>query len=65
MQESSGTPDLPSNQRLIELEYASMDDRRLRGQMRDVPALELQVSPITAERKKAAPRIFLYARHVA
>lgn len=42
--ETSGTPDLPVGQRLIELEYASMDDRRLRGQLRDVAALELQVT---------------------
>ena len=42
-QESAGIPDLPAGQRLIELEYAVMDDRRLRNQLQDVPALELQV----------------------
>ena len=43
MQETSGSPDLPAGQRLIELEYATLDDRRLRSQLRDVAALELQV----------------------
>ena len=42
-QESAGSPDLPNSGRLIELEYASMEDRKLRSQLRNVSALELQV----------------------
>ena len=42
-QESTGSPDLPNSGRLIELEYATMDDRKLRSQLRNVSALELQV----------------------
>jgi hypothetical protein len=41
-QESAGSPDLPNAGRLIELEYATMDDRKLRSQLRNVSALELQ-----------------------
>ena len=42
-QEAAGSPDLPNAGRLIELEYATMDDRKLRSQLRNVSALELQV----------------------
>ena len=42
MQESTGSPDLPNSGRLIELEYATMDDRKLRSQLRNVSSLELQ-----------------------
>lgn len=41
--ESSGALDVPGN-RVIELEYAEVADRKLRGQLRDVPTLELQVT---------------------
>jgi hypothetical protein len=40
--ESNGALDVPGN-RVIELEYAEVADRKLRGQLRNVPELELQV----------------------
>ena len=42
--EYSGIPDLPRRDRLIELEYASVTDRKIRGQLRNVDAIEKQVS---------------------
>ena len=33
--ENSGVPDLPFGNRLIDCEYASISDRRLRGQLRE------------------------------
>ena len=49
VQESSGSPDIPASQRLIELEYASMEDRRLRSQLRNVSELELQACQFCSE----------------
>lgn len=41
--ESGGALDIPGGGKLIELEYASVEDRKLRGQLRNVPKLELLV----------------------
>ena len=41
--ENGGALDIPGNGRLIELEYAQVEDRKLRGQLRNVPKLELLV----------------------
>jgi rhodanese-related sulfurtransferase len=42
--ESGGALDVPGGGRLIELEYAQVEDRKLRGQLRNVPRLELLVT---------------------
>ena len=42
--EYSGIPDIPRRDRLIELEYASVTDRKIRGQLRNVDAIEKQAS---------------------
>jgi hypothetical protein len=43
--ESGGALDIPGGNRLIELEYAQVEDRKLRGQLRNVSKLELLVRP--------------------
>lgn len=40
--ENGGALDIPGGGRLIELEYASVADRKLRSQLRNVSDLELQ-----------------------
>lgn len=40
--ESSGLPDLPNSGRLVELEYAVIEDRKVRSQLRNVSAIEQQ-----------------------
>ncbi|KAK9797734.1 hypothetical protein WJX73_002375 [Symbiochloris irregularis] len=42
--ESAGVPDLPFGGRLVECEYASVGDRRLRGQLRNVGDIERKVT---------------------
>jgi hypothetical protein len=42
--EYAGIPDLPRRDRLIELEFASVSDRKIRGQLRNVDSIEKQVS---------------------
>lgn len=42
--ENGGALDIPGGGRLIELEYASVADRKLRSQLRNVSDLELQVT---------------------
>ena len=42
--EYSGVPDLPKRDRLIELEFATVNDRKVRGQLRNVDNIEKQVS---------------------
>jgi hypothetical protein len=44
--EAGGVPDVPSSgsARLIEVEYAFTEDRKLRGQLKDVGAIEATVS---------------------
>lgn len=42
--EQTGIPDLPNSSKLIELEYASIDDRKVRGQLRDISKLELKIT---------------------
>ena len=41
--EGSGVPDLPNSGRLVELEYASINDRKIRGQLRNPADIEKQV----------------------
>ena len=41
--EFSGIPDIPNSGRLIELEFASISDRKIRGQLRNVNDIEKQV----------------------
>ncbi len=41
--ETSGLPDLPSSGKLVELEFATVADRKLRGQLRNPGDLELKV----------------------
>jgi len=42
--EYAGVPDLPKRDRLIELEFASVSDRRIRGQLRNVDNIEKQMT---------------------
>lgn len=42
--ETAGLPDLPNSGKLVELEYATVADRKLRGQLRNVADLELKVT---------------------
>lgn len=42
--EQTGIPDLPNSGKLIELEYASIDDRKVRSQLRDISKLELKIT---------------------
>jgi rhodanese-related sulfurtransferase len=46
--EGSGIPDLPSAaaSKCLEVEYAVTEDKRLRGQLRDVSAIEAQVTAL-------------------
>jgi len=44
--ESQGVPDLPGGARLIELELASVGDRKLRGSLRDASAAERQLTAL-------------------
>lgn len=40
-------PDVPGgNNKLIEVEFATIEDRKLRGSLRDVGAIEAQVTAI-------------------
>ena len=45
--ESGGLPDLPVSGRLVELEYAVIEDRKVRAQLRNVSAIEQQVRAYT------------------
>lgn len=44
--EAQGVPDLPGGARLIEVELASVGDRRLRGSLRDASAAERQLTAL-------------------
>lgn len=46
--EGSGIPDLPSSAsgKVIEVEYAVTEDKRLRGQLRDVSSIEAQITAL-------------------
>lgn len=44
--ESAGVPDLPNAGKLVELEYASIEDRKIRGLLRDVSSLELKITAL-------------------
>ena len=42
---TSGVPDIPNSGRLVSVEYASIADRKLRGQLRNAGDIERQASP--------------------
>ncbi len=42
--ESGGIPDIPTPGRLVELEYAAISDRKMRGQLRNPGEIEKTVS---------------------
>jgi rhodanese-related sulfurtransferase len=44
--ETGGVPDLPSNNRLLEVEYAQIEDRKIRSQLRDASGIERQVTAL-------------------
>ena len=44
--ESAGVPNLANAGKLIELEYASIEDRKIRGLLRDVSTLELKITAL-------------------
>lgn len=44
--ESSGVPLLPPGRNVIELEYVVINDRKIRGQLRNPGALETTVRPL-------------------
>ena len=52
--ESAGVPDIPVSGRLIELEYAAISDRKIRGQLRNPGEIEKTVH---------APRSALLCMH--
>lgn len=41
--ETAGVPDVPNSGRLVELEYASISDRKIRGQLRNPSDIEKTV----------------------
>ncbi len=41
--DSAGVPDLPSGGKLIEVQFADIGDRRVRGQLKDPSAIERKV----------------------
>lgn len=55
--ENGGVPDLPFGNRLIEVEYAEIEDRKVRGQLQNVGAIERQVTALQiASLKKVSRR---------
>ena len=42
--EAGGVPDIPTPGRLVELEYAAISDRKMRGQLRNPADIEKTVS---------------------
>ena len=59
--EQSGIPDLPNSGKLVELEYASIDDRKLRGQLRDIQGLEMKITAMqVAALKRLSKGAHLY-----
>lgn len=44
--ENGGLPDLPSSSRLVEVEYAEIEDRKVRNQLQNVGAIERQVTAL-------------------
>ncbi|KAK9909244.1 hypothetical protein WJX75_009385 [Coccomyxa subellipsoidea] len=45
--ESSGVPDVPNSGRVVELEYASISDRKIRGQLRNPSDIEKTVTVLS------------------
>lgn len=63
--EAGGSPDLPNASRLIELEYASIEDRKVRSQLRNAPELEVKVTALqiaALKRLSGSSTIFLLDR---
>jgi hypothetical protein len=52
--EASGLPDAPSSAsgKLLEVEYAAIGDRKLRGQLRDAGGIEAQVTALQVRRRE-------------
>lgn len=44
--ENGGLPDLPSSSRLVEVEYAEIEDRKVRSQLQNVGQIERQVTAL-------------------
>lgn len=44
--EAGGVPDIPTPGRLVELEYAAISNRKMRGQLRNPGDIEKTVSPV-------------------
>jgi rhodanese-related sulfurtransferase len=42
--EQAGLPDLPNAGKLVELEFATIEDRKVRGQLRDIGRLEIMIT---------------------
>lgn len=42
--EATGIPDLPNSGKLVELEFAAIEDRKIRGQLRNLGALETKIT---------------------
>lgn len=66
--ESAGLPDLPNNGKLVELEYASVADRRVRSQLRNASDIELKVTAMQVAALKKIGKgstIFLMDRNGA
>ena len=59
--ESSGLPDLPTPGRLVELEYAVIEDRKVRSMLRNVSAIEQQARRKSQCRTLAHPACALLA----
>ncbi|KAI3428061.1 hypothetical protein D9Q98_006445 [Chlorella vulgaris] len=52
----AGAPDLPNASKLVELEYAAINDRRVRGQLRNATDLEVNVTALQiASLKRLGP----------
>lgn len=64
--EAAGIPDLPNAGKLVELEYASIVDRKIRGQLRNVGTLELKITGMqiaALKRLNKGDAIFLLDRN--
>ncbi|KAL4533072.1 hypothetical protein Ndes2526A_g08525 [Nannochloris sp. 'desiccata'] len=42
--EQQGLPDVPNSGKLVELEFATIEDRKVRGQLRDIGKLEIKIT---------------------
>lgn len=63
--EQQGLPDLSNAGKLVELEYATIEDRKIRGQLRDIGALEIKITAMqiaALKRLSTASPIYLLDR---